>query len=579
MISVRASEKLHGALGQGSGGVAIVLDASGSMGSKLDQEFDASAKYYEATRALKQVLASLPDGISVSIWIFGQALGAQKTVRNAESTIRRIIEPTIWDSQDSGQLDAIMNTISYPNVEPWNESPIVRTVLAARQDLLGIKGYKSVLLITDGMDNRFGLFRNASGSSVPDALRRAFDQTDIALNVVGFKVEAREANASRAQFQVVESFSPPGKYFVVEDALRLAETLKSTLYQRIRYWVDDYSNLKLVSGRIKVDVSRSEGGNTWYPKKLRPGSYSLWTNVDSAPFNMLIRRGDQLVLELSRLGNKLVCQRTPYLSNKYSWKPGKRAAGWNVTAMQNRIADRQLELTIGFEREPSIQASSLELVRPYDIWFELGANGSTVESPALRWFETKMFPVPAWKVESGNWPNSSIENLPASPSMKVWWSPERPVTPDARYLQWRDFTSVFELVGRATDLQGDQVKIESIEIEERSVEISKGRFARKPCLLIRISHASDEQYLIRTKGVEFEGWQQLSFPSAGSATAIYWPAVASEIEEELSSIELVSVNELKRQAESQGCFLEFDDLGTPRPDDVAQPPLTGLSHR
>ena len=106
-------------------------------------------------QAHNDVLQKLPRGTTVSLWVFGQAVGADKTVKEAEKTIRRVQEPVEWDPSNPERLRQLMAKVQYPALEPWNESPIVRAMLAAKRDLDGVAGFKTLLVITDGMDNRF----------------------------------------------------------------------------------------------------------------------------------------------------------------------------------------------------------------------------------------------------------------------------------------------------------------------------------------------------------------------------------------------------------------------------------------
>ena len=128
-LSVRAQDAVLDRLGTSSGAIAIVLDCSGSMGPAAGQEWGPSTKYREATQALRQVLQGLTKGTVVSVWVFGQAVGFEKTVKDAERTITRIQDPLTWDPGDPGQLKQLMDRVEYPALEPWNESPIVRTML------------------------------------------------------------------------------------------------------------------------------------------------------------------------------------------------------------------------------------------------------------------------------------------------------------------------------------------------------------------------------------------------------------------------------------------------------------------
>ena len=92
---------------------------------------------------LRQVLQRLPKGATVSLWAFGQATGPGKTVEEAEKTIRRIQDPVTWDPEDANQLRNLMAKVQYPALEPWNETPLVRTLVMAKADLKEKKAAKT----------------------------------------------------------------------------------------------------------------------------------------------------------------------------------------------------------------------------------------------------------------------------------------------------------------------------------------------------------------------------------------------------------------------------------------------------
>ena len=579
-LAVKAARNLHGVHGAGSGAVAIVLDASGSMGAAAGKKFDAAAKYAEATRAIKEVLESLPEGIKVSVWVFGQATGAQKTVRHAEETIKRVVEPTVWNSSDAGQLASIMHKISYPNIEPWNESPIIETVLAAKQDLLGEPGFKTVLLLTDGIDNRYLNSTNSvAGNSIASVLRRSFDQSDISLNVVGFKVKSSEQAKARQQFEIVKSFSPPGKYFEVREATKLAETLQSVLHQRIRYWVDDYANESLAPDRVAVEAGLQNSKAVWYPKELAPGSYSLWTNVSPKPFSMFLNRGDRLVVEIDKTSGQVVCHRAGTLDADFANKPTKSAAGWKVAAMENRIehAARQLSLLIGLEKITAENPSAVEMLRPHDIWFEVRESGSSKPKQPLTWHVNRQFTIPTWRVDVPDWKARGLNNSPATPVVDVWWSPARPTSPAVSWERGRDYEKLSQLQGRTMDVDGVEILIESISVESRIVESKADTEERKPCLVVRLKHSSDKKFWVKPSGLNYEGQESRMYEDIGSYTGVFWPIVPDQVDEIITGLSVYSLRDLKHQAESRGFHVQLNNMQTPRADEIAFPPLIGDS--
>src|SRR5262249_14343642 len=95
-VAVRADDEVLKRLGKGSGAIAIVLDCSGSMTAPARSPADPwveDNKYARATRALRQVLGTIPKGTMVSLWTFGQAEGPGVPKEDPH----QVLKPTPWD--------------------------------------------------------------------------------------------------------------------------------------------------------------------------------------------------------------------------------------------------------------------------------------------------------------------------------------------------------------------------------------------------------------------------------------------------------------------------------------------------
>src|SRR5207237_4113194 len=117
--------------------------------------------------------------------------------------------------------------------------------LMAKDDLKNATGFKTMLVITDGMDNRLDKDRelNPGKKSIPVVLREAFQSSGIVLNIVGFKVEDAEEEKAKEQFQVIEDLPLPGKFFTVTDGRELAATLERAMKQALRCRMDRSDNV------------------------------------------------------------------------------------------------------------------------------------------------------------------------------------------------------------------------------------------------------------------------------------------------------------------------------------------------
>ncbi len=580
-LLVRASKKLNLAHGLGEGAIAFVLDASGSMGALPGKMFDDSAKYRQATRALEQVLSQLPRGIQVSVWTFGQAMGPQKTVLRAEQTIRRVVPPLVWNREDVGQLRAIMKTLEYPHVEPWNASPVVDAILAAKQDLIGSSGFKSVVVITDGVDSRMSQTAETqqSPSDVSSILKAAFDGTDIVLNVIGFRVEAEDEQVARTQFRATESFNPAGRYLESKDTEELANVLQSLLHQRVQYWLDDYSNAELPAGRKRLPVADTAQDDSWYPGGLQPGTYNLWNSASTRPTRLSVRGGNRLVLELDERNGDVAANRSDFLRTDFSWKPTATVNQWLVAALENRINGQRLELLLGLERLPTPDPSLVEQVEPLDVWFEVTPTEhvADVSQPAssLHWMRTYDYPVPTYRLSVQDWPRDQ-NHRPLSATCQVWFNPHRHTPAGLRIQRGQDFDQLSQLEQLSWEVHGDKLQFEEIKVEQRSVLAANGDVETHPCLVVRVAQSGLYPVWVQPMGLKLAGKQHMHYHALGKTTAMFWPVTADELHSALTGFEAISPLELKEQAELAGYHVELQ-LEPAVADDIAFPPLVRRS--
>lgn len=584
-LSVRASQQLNAAHGLGDGAIAFVLDASGSMGALPGKMFNESTKYYQATRALEQVLSQLPQGIQVSVWTFGQAMGPQKTVLRTEQTIRRVVPRQVWNGQDAGQLRAIMKTLEYPHVEPWNGSPVVDAILAAKQDLIGSTGFKSVVVITDGVDSRLSQTAQTQSSpnDVSSLLKAAFDGTDIILNVIGFRVEAQDEQVARTQFRATESFNPAGRYLESKDTEELANMLRSLLHQRVQYWLDDYSNAELPSGRTRLPVSDSAQDDSWYPGGLQPGTYNLWNSASPRPTRLSVRRGDRLVLELDERHGDVAANRSDYLSTNFSWKPTATVNQWQIAALENRSNGQRLELLLGLERLPTPAPSLVEQVEPFDLWFEVtptehvtdASQSASQSASSLHWMRTYDYPVPTYRMSVEAWPRDQ-NHRPLPATCQVWFNPHRHTPAGLRIQRGQDFDQLSQLEQLSWDVRGDKLQFEEIKVEQRSVLAANGDGETHPCLVVRVAQTGQYPVWVQPTGLKLAGKQHMHYHTLGKTTAMFWPVTADELHSALTGFEAISPLDLKEQAELSGYHVELK-LEPAAADDVAFPPLVRRS--
>jgi hypothetical protein len=574
-LALRADRDVQERYGEGNGAVVIVLDCSGSMGPVVGERFNETTRYNQATRALRKVLQKLPRGTRLSLWTFGEAMGQEKTVAAAERTIRQVRKPAPWNPDDPAELQALMGKLDYPALVPWNESPIVRTILMAREDLRTATGFKTILAITDGMDNRFEHDRefNPQGKSVPAALLDAFRDSDIQVNVIGFRVHTPEEAKAREHFEVVEQFPVPGHYYLVKQEPELAVTLEKALRQRLRYWIDDADNVPVAAVPPGgLDVSRSGANDQWIPGGLAPGGYRLRVYAPGRLEKYVeLDPGDLLLVRLAfrRPDGEggLAFERVLFTKADYPWKPAQEQAGWRFAVLQNQLTEAGgLQMLYTLEKLYDRRESMLQQIKPRAAWFELGPVPG--QPFAVRWANQPGYPAPAWALDVPEWPTlAGPPPGPARPVPRVWWNPDQD-TPRAVTLdRGRDFGALSELTGRPLQIEGDAVTLEDVRVEEHVVETQPGVRTPQSCLVVRLVYAPDRPIWAEVRGVNAVGEEHRFYQSANRYTGLFWPVTAAAAEKALTRVGLISLAAFKRTAEQRGFALEMKDLPAPSGND------------
>lgn len=572
-LSVRAQDAVLERLGTSSGAIAIVLDCSGSMGPAAGQAWGPSTKYKEATQSLRQVLQGLTKGTVVSVWVFGQAVGFEKTVNDAERTITRIQDPITWDPGDAGQLKQLMDRVEYPALEPWNESPIVRTMLRARDDLRNIPGFKTLLVLTDGMDNRYeqDSFANPHKTPIPIAIRALFQDSGIEVNIVGYKVVGPEAERARAQFRVIEELPIPGKFYEVNDAANLASVLSKAMGHRLRYWVEGEDNV-LVSGTPSqgLTTSRIGANDRWFAPALAPGGFKLVIDpLRRQSRNIALNNGDLLIVQLDPARVGVDFRRVEFSREDFSWRPATEKNSWRLAVLQDQlVGTSSLQMLCTLEKAFSRFETSLSVVRPREVWYELEPLGAPEVPFALRWSNRSGYPAAAWTLDVARWPSSPGTVSPARPILRCWWNPDQDTPASAGLDRGPDFDLDTGRAASPVPIEGDNVLVESVRVEDHRVEVRHGTWEVKSCLVVRLVHGPGKPIAVRPVGLVPAGSEQRFYTSAAKTTALFWPVTRDEAGAKLTGLKLSSIHTFKAQAERRGFSSEMRELPIPKPDDV-----------
>ncbi|WP_439630160.1 hypothetical protein [Gemmata sp.] len=572
-LAVRAPQGLIEKYGAATGAVAFVLDCSGSMGAPEGEPFGPTAKFAQAVKVFEEVLRDLPAGTTVSVWAFGQATGPGKTVDDAERTITRVVPPTRWDPDDAKAAEALLKRVRYPALEPWNESPVLRAMLEARADLDRATGYKTMVVLTDGADNRYEKDRvvNPRGKAVPAVLRDEFRGSGVAVHVVGFRLPKAEEALVRKQFEALKELDPPGSFTPAGDVAELEAALRRALRRSVRYQIlTPESVLRPGVPDTGLAVGVAGGGDRWFAPGLLPGAERV--RVLASPY--LVREvdlaaGDRLLLDLREDATGLQVGRAAYAATDFPGRPWAAARDWRVTVAQNQRVGTGTSALVLMERAFDPAERTLIQPRPKQVWFDLRPAG---DGPpvAVTWAHTPGYPAAAWSVDTPGWPDRAGGG-PATPVLTAWWNPDQEPTVASRLDRGIDFRTLSEIGGRKLFADGDPVRVLGAAVESHVVEVAPGVRERVSCLAVRVAHAPGNPVRVRVKGLAHDGTASWYYPAAGRATALFWPVDAAAAER-LAAVELVSLRALRREAEARGFTATFTDLLAPDPADTRPPP-------
>ena len=569
-LSVRADRRLQDQFGAGAGAVAVVLDCSGSMGVD-ETNPTAPTKLDQAARALETVLHKLPRGTTVSVWAFGQAVGDRKTVNDPENHIAHVRPPAAWDPDDAEQLRGLMARVRA--LEPWNETPLVRAMLEAKEDLTEARGFRTLLVLTDGMDNRFDKDALFKGKTIPGVVKEAFQDSGIVVDIIGFRFAAGEQDKAYEQFKGIETLPLPGRFVDVEDADKLAGELELSLRQRIRYWVerDDGEG---VSGApaAGIDVSLSGGGDHWFSLpdavpscdfKVRVQTNRTWRRSAS------VGAGELLPLELGpSAGGPDGLRRVFVTADDYGDRPSAHTDDWRMEVLQNQgLPDRRLQMLLMLEKAPGPADVVLRQLRPREVWVELDPAEAAAAPFGLRWGWLPGYEAPACSLDAMAWPNRAGADGPARPTVRAWWSPDE-AEPDAHVERGPGLPSLLGIHDLSRTAGGVTVVVESVEVERRRVEVQPGRFEPRDCLAVRLSGPPGRPFKVEPVGLNAAGQEQHFYAAAGKTTALFWPVTKEEVHDALSRLNLISLERFKKEAREKGYYLEINNLQEPARGDA-----------
>ncbi len=601
-IAVRASKEIISIFGDGNGSIAIVLDCSGSM---LDPA--NAPKFPQAVRALESVLQFVPKGTKVSLWTFSQLpdnipLGPDyklardvrpelraefdKLGEEPELTIHALREAAPWSVAETEGLIRQLHQI-----RPFFDTPLAQAMWnAAGQDLVGAKGLKTLLVLTDGKDTRLDRSPkyNPENLSVADFVVKHLKPLNVQVNMIFFTPETgkKEIDVAKTNFQgALNRLEPRGSFVTADNLAELKETLKRGIKQKLTYHLLKPDGSKV--SEEPFDVTGPGDADKW-SKGLAPGIYTLRVLADM-PYDKEIRleAGDWIVVDLIDDASKgIAFRRALYSGNeKFANAANDERNDWRMSVLANKLERRvrteELQIVAALERKHVNLDMPIQQIRPRLAWFRVEAED--IERPeekfSVRWHERMFYPGPVWQFDVPRWINDAAGAGMAKPTLKAWWRErDRPDGPSpARHFRLTAAGDVRDLPRPCTVDDGKTVLIESIEVEEHPIEIWPGKpLQNKSCLVVRIANPENSPYIIDPEalvkaGLDIAGYEHRLYSRANKYAGLFWPVNESQVQK-LTKLSLISLDALKNEALKQNNTAKIM-LNKPKEDDHLPIPM------
>jgi hypothetical protein len=550
-LAVRADGQLIDRYGVAQGGITFVVDCSGSLGPVEEAGgVDTSrSRYRSSLTALRKILASLPRGVRVSVWTFGERSGGT----NPEETIRRIQPMTAWTGKES-QIDELVRPLE--SLEPWNFSAIAHAMLEARADLEKISQPRAMIVLSDGDDNRFAKDKtvNPTSGTIAEVLNRRFEKENIAIHMLGFAgKDGKPEESLEKNFAFVTKRTPAGVLTTIDKPQAVIAAIRRMFIPGLQ-WQLQKDTAKTIAA-APVDIARVGDNDTWF--FLEPMRASYRFAVPEVPFsrNLKLAESDLLLLQLSKDG-KALSRLTWSKEPEFARRPHRENGAWRSAVMQNQLfGTGALQMLMSVERQFKTGEAPAQ-VYPGSLWLELKPNGTTLK-PVVRWGTQYGFPAPSWGVDVAIWPTQP--SGPCQPRVQLWWGEdEENASAEVKFKSEATASQEIKIAERS-------FTIDPVRIEEHWVQTANqggiGVREKRWCVVVNAHHEIDSPSLWATLlGMgEPSGQEHRHHRGAGRYVGLFWFAEAAEerqlkelVKEKLTGLKITSVEAFCAHASHEG---------------------------
>ena len=571
-VAFRASDEDAAKSGQAKGSISLVIDCSGSMGP-----YPGSAgKIAEVADSLEKVLSSLPSGILLTVWVFGQAEGPGRTVDTPEDAIRVLFGPTVLGEDRGALAKRLADRFRGGEIIPWNKSPILASISRASKVMgsqMGEAGPKTMLVLTDGADNCAESDKALNPDKLPNEalIAKILAGSGISVRVIGYRSGEDEEKA-RKDFSGLTKLSPPGSYVSAQDLPSLISEMEKSLRREILFQLEDRLNLPPPGMPPEGYPAALPGfADKWVRPPLEAGEYLVRAGRLSPPVGTLrLGESESLLLGLRKEGGL----RRLGIAADNPGRPTASSGGWTAALLQNRDEKSAAQRFAVLEKDWKENEFELAGARPGLVWWECESPGKLESNRVV---DLPGYPSPAWAVNSTWWPIDPATGALARGRLKVWWTESSSSPTESVLVRERDFKSPGEIRNKSVQVGGSPCLVESVTLENRLVLIDGENAEVQPALVVRTRVGQPGPMErpgipdIRVDNPANLNREVHLFGASGKSATVFWPFHPDEAGK-LDRLRFSSLDAVKAAAEATGRVITIGEMGTVDANDIRPRP-------
>ena len=572
-IALVASKEDYDRFAAENSELVIVVDYSGSMGG-VDGHPEIIPRITRVLDALEVCLKKVPRGVKVTLLTF-----SLKGSDEDDCGVQVQWPKAPWDPATlKDKMDGLRH------LTPFGNTPLVlATVEGLRQFTEGFSGAKTLLVLTDGGDNKYET-RDAKTlktdpKSMAQCLQKYFKKDDVALNVIGFETKNLQFN-NPAEYKGLEQYKEAiktinGVFLPVEQGEDLAKELGKQLLQ-IRFDIDEGSGklppgLKHAEG-YPISANTSTGVKFWV-QPLTPGTFNVVIQTNRLRREIVTQRvevggGESVVLKLARKPDK-----SGYYMTRETYADSETIKAlrhevprqeiprkddndktWVLTVPQNQVIDNKvtvdgLQMMVSLEERDAKPIGPKNLVTttwPHFVWFRTSIPGEVNKTvPGLRFFPLANYPAPCYRLDYLHWPDR------AAPKLDIWWNDRK--LPEGDVVIPENDQPVTQLIEQPVTVQS-KVVVESVVQQKLPLVLQPDDKAptKVDCLIVRLRYPPDQgPFFVQLPQGKYDGAEHRFYTEAGKYTGIFWNVSETTVKE-LKSLTVYSVAGVLKEAHHVG---------------------------